>query len=302
MNALQIQRLTELENIIERGLKTFVDVGNALLEIRDGRLYQGEYGTFEGYCRDRWNISRPRAYQMMEAASVVSNLSTIVDKPINESQARPLTRFNDEPNLQREIWQEAIDTAPNGKITAAHVQQVANEYVDDWQPSKPHVVNNSGNNEWYTPKEYIQAAYDVLGTIDLDPASSEMANEVVKAHQIYTIDDNGLEYDWSGNVWMNPPYSGDLVSKFTGKLCGHFVAREVEAAIVLVNNATETIWFQQMFDCASAVCFPRSRIKYWGVDGEKNSPLQGQAFLYFGEEPDLFCQVFRQFGAVVSPL
>lgn len=79
----------------------------ALLSIRDGRGYRFEYGTFEEYCKERWGMSRPRAYQFIEAAEVMRNLSTIVDIPTNEAQARPLTQLNDDPKLQRETWQRA---------------------------------------------------------------------------------------------------------------------------------------------------------------------------------------------------
>jgi hypothetical protein len=83
-------RLFQLEETIRQGLNTFVDVGNALLEIRDKRLYRQEYHTFEDYCREQWNMKQSRAYQFMDSAKVVGNLqsSTIVELlPINESQA-----------------------------------------------------------------------------------------------------------------------------------------------------------------------------------------------------------------------
>ncbi len=171
--------------------------------------------------------------------------------------------------------------------------------------SKPHVSHNSGNNEWYTPKEYIAAARSVLGWIDLDPATSELANTIVQADEFYTAADDGLAQQWTGKVWMNPPYAKDLVVKFAEKLCYHFEQGDVTDAIVLVNNATETRWFQRMAQSAACVCFPKSRVKFWqppdedtGEEGETGGPLQGQAILYFGIKVPEFVSAFSPFGFV----
>lgn len=133
MNSDQItaERLTELETVIERGLQTFVEVGNALMEIRDSRLYLAEHDTFEGYCRDRWGMSRPRAYQLMDAAETINILSTngIQNLPTRERQARPLVGLT--PEQQIEAWETALDTAANRKITAAHVGEIAKNYLRD---------------------------------------------------------------------------------------------------------------------------------------------------------------------------
>lgn len=83
---------------------------------------------------------------------------------------------------------------------------------------QPHVAMNSGNNEWYTPTEIIETARRVMGSIDLDPASSEIANQTVKAETYYTAETNGLNKKWDGNVWLNPPYSTELIDKFVDKL------------------------------------------------------------------------------------
>jgi len=173
-----------------------------------------------------------------------------------------------------------------------------NDNLDEWQPTKnvPHVSHNSGNNEWYTPPDYIQAAYDVLGVIDLDPASSEIANTVIKAAKIYTKEDDGLMQYWQGSVWLNPPYAKELIGEFVNKLCYHLHEGDVTEAILLVNNATETAWFGQAVAYASVVCFPSSRARYWQADGTKGQPLQGQAILYFGDSPELFTKAFRSIG------
>jgi ParB family chromosome partitioning protein len=163
-----------------------------------------------------------------------------------------------------------------------------------------HVSNNSGNNEWYTPAQFIEAAREVMGTIDTDPASSEIANRTVGAAIFYTAETNGLEQEWNGNVWMNPPYAQPLISEFAEAVTAKYSSGEINQAIVLVNNATETAFFQRMMEEASAVCFPRSRIQFIDPDGNPSgAPLQGQAILYFGEDFIEFGRVFGQFGKVV---
>ena len=143
------------------------------------------------------------------------------------------------------------------------------------QATQPHVSHNSGNNEWYTPPKYTDAARKVLGSIDLDPASSQLANTTVKALHIYTKDDDGLQKDWSGNIWLNPPYAAGLVSEFVEKLATERSLGNVGSAIVLVNNATETKWFAVLAGIASAICFLTGRVQFWGHDGKKKIAATG---------------------------
>lgn len=177
------------------------------------------------------------------------------------------------------------------------IDAIFKEVVQDKSPSKPHVANNSGENEWYTPPEFIEAARKCMGSIDLDPASSSIANQTVQAEKFYTKADNGLKLKWSGNIWMNPPYSSDLIGQFIDK----FVEEQgnIKSAIILVNNATETGWFQKLANHTSAICFPSSRIKFLDTEGNpKGAPLQGQAILFYGQpKQDVdFLLAFEGFG------
>ena len=157
--------------------------------------------------------------------------------------------------------------------------------------SKPHVAQATGNNEWYTPSWLIEVARRAMGSIDCDPASSDIANETVKAEQYYTADGDGLKQDWNGNVWLNPPYSQPLIAQFCGHLMLQLHKGHTKQACVLVNNATETTWFQLLLMGAAAVWFIKGRVKFVGPDGtESNSPLQGQCMLYFGDNVEAFCQ------------
>ena len=156
----------------------------------------------------------------------------------------------------------------------------------------------TGEYEWYTPAKYIVLARMVLGQIDLDPASSEQANSVVKAGNFYTAEANGLKQPWYGNVWLNPPYSQPLIAEFAEAMTAKWQRRQFKSAIVLTHNYTDTGWFQNLFRECSAICFPAGRIKFIRYDGHTGSPTQGQAFTYFGDRPNEFRAIFGEIGGV----
>lgn len=189
---------------------------------------------------------------------------------------------------------EQKQVAGKSKVEIAEVVKEVRE------KKKAHVANNSGNNEWYTPQEFIDSARSCMGGIDLDPASSEIANQTVQAKAFYTKEDNGLTQDWSGRVWMNPPYAQPLISEFAKAVSEKYAKGEVSEACVLVNNATETGWFSTMLCEASAVCFPKGRVKFLDQEGRPSgAPLQGQAILYFGKNRERFKESFQQHGGVL---
>lgn len=181
-------------------------------------------------------------------------------------------------------------------IEAAKAPEKAKEIF-----SKPHVSNNSGNNEWYTPAEFCESARLVMGEISLDPASCKVANKQVKATKFFTAEQDGLSREWSGSVWLNPPYGQPLIAEFARKVVEEWQSGRIQSAIVLVNNATETAWFQSMLIEASAVCFKAGRIRFLDATGAPaNTPLQGQAFLYFGQDKKAFVKEFSKYGGCLS--
>lgn len=168
--------------------------------------------------------------------------------------------------------------------------------------------NDRDSDSWYTPAEYIEAARTAMGCIDLDPFSSEEANKVVKANWFYTVEDDALSRDWyvktrGACVWMNPPYSGNMVKKAIAAFLQAYESGYIKRGIVLVNNATDTKWFHKMRKHCSAACFTDHRIAFISPDGKRVSGnTRGQCFMYFGdtEGAKAFATSFSNLGWVVE--
>lgn len=151
--------------------------------------------------------------------------------------------------------------------------------------------------QWYTPADYIEAARDVLGGIDLDPASSALANETVKAVEYFDELDDGLTQTWRGRVWLNPPY-GKGSGLFTTKLVDEHSAGNVTAAILLLNAyGFDSGWFQPLWD--HPICFTDHRIVFTSPDRTTGGPANANIFIYLGPDEAQFVERFSGFGAVV---
>lgn len=159
---------------------------------------------------------------------------------------------------------------------------------------------NKGVIEWYTPKEIIEAATKAMGGIDLDPASNAKANKIVKATTFYSQKDNGLEQEWAGKVFLNPPFKADLITAFVGKLCSHHEAGEVPQAVLLTNNNTDTKWWHQAAGASKAICFTVGRIAFYNAAGAVAAPTNGHTLFYFGNRLKAFQSAFKAIGLIMQ--
>lgn len=158
----------------------------------------------------------------------------------------------------------------------------------------------SGDNEWYTPAKYIEMAREVMGSIDVDPASNATAQAVVRAGTHYTAETDGLDKDWLGTVWMNPPYSNPEIQNFVEHLLVQIGKGNVTEAIVLTNNSGDTAWHHDLAEASSAMCITRGRIRFESPTRESNSPAMGQSFFYFGPNRSGFAKLFETVGRITT--
>jgi ParB family chromosome partitioning protein len=162
----------------------------------------------------------------------------------------------------------------------------------------------SQSTAWFTPAVYIEAARTVLGPIELDPASCALANTTVQARRYYTEEEDGLQQDWtSRTLWMNPSYGKVSVKSnqevWSAKLLAEYHAGHVQAAIMLLNAATDCHWFKPLW--AFPLCFTDHRIRFCSPNGDSSQPTHGNVFVYLGPHPDRFAQGFGRFGTIILP-
>lgn len=179
------QRLADCEKIIESGFQTFVDVGNALLEIRDSRLYRQDFDTFEEYCRERWKMTKPHAHRLICAAETVANLVPVGTVPTTERQVRPLSKLA--PDQQREAWSIASRISPSP--TAAQVEEVAktieraiNQAIKDTECERPQIKTN-GEKRPISDTRWIEFFGAIGQLLRIDPFDSEnILNRYAELH------------------------------------------------------------------------------------------------------------------------
>lgn len=123
--AVAVRRSLEShERAIENGLRSFVVIGQALLAIRAERLYSGEYSTFAEYLLARWDLSESYVSRLIGAAHVATKALPIGMEINSEAVARELTDLAEQPEMLRQIWDEATRRVAGGRITAALVKEV----------------------------------------------------------------------------------------------------------------------------------------------------------------------------------
>ena len=199
-----------------------------------------------------------------------------------------------------EAKQEAIDNQV--PLTRSHFKEKSAEKKELEKGNTMHTFGKQRNNteEWYTPTDIIDRVHAVLGEIDLDPASNIVANEVIKANQIFTKDDNGLEQGWHGKVFLNPPFGSEKISQFVDKLISEFQSGNVSEAILLTESLSQPKWFISAIRACDAVFMAADRFYYWDGNDETQRGWSKGYLFYFGSNRQSFYQAFKDIGTILT--
>ena len=210
----------QLEETIRHSMQSFVEVGAALKEIRDGRYYRSTHDTFEAYCQAKWDIKRAYAYRIMAASDVLENLSTIVDKlPTVETQCQPLAPLA--PEQQQAAWAAAVEKAGDAPVTAKIVSAAVAELFPKPDPVPADLdEDDSEQSTSLTWPEALKAASrkkqitsaevaEMLGVALPDVRKSLSVMDKAFGYQVHRLNNEGLF-----SVTKSPSDKQAIVDKF----------------------------------------------------------------------------------------
>jgi hypothetical protein len=199
----ELSRMGQLEEVLQRNMQSFVEVGAVLKEIRDARLYRASHDTFEAYCQSKWDIKRAYAYRIMAASEVVENLSTMVDKlPTVERQCQPLASLA--PEQQQAAWIAAVEKAGDAPVTAKIVSAAVSELfpkpdtapVNDEEDADqsaepmtwPEALKSASRKKQITSVEFAE----MLGVALPDVRKSLSVMDKAFGYQVHRLNNEGL--------------------------------------------------------------------------------------------------------------
>lgn len=322
------QRTTEIKALMKRAASDIVEIGQKLIDVKV-RLGHGHFG---GWLKSEFGMTDRTARNFMQVAETfksetVSDLIAVRAMYLLSSPTTPETARAEA--LERAALGETITHSAAKEIVQQHKNPDAvpfDDYAFESEPLTPYeelmadnyesrMVNswdkapaieviqmptyapisereNYSGDDWKTPAAWIETARALMGCIDTDPASNDKAQELINATTYYTKDTNGLDKPWHGKVWLNPPYSQPLIGEFTEKLVCEYDSGNIDEALYLVNNCTDTAWFISLAE-RFPVMFGRGRISFWYDNPEDKTPTrQGQALFYLGERVQEFYAAF----------
>ena len=177
------------------------------------------------------------------------------------------------------------------------------------------VLTSSESNSWYTPIHVIEMVREVLGEIDLDPASHPVPQRWIQANTYYTEQDDGLKYDWSCyTLFLNPPYgktgtrsNQDIWAEKLSIACR--ASKIYSGAILLTKTVPGYKWWDNLFNggwpgpCSitrDRLSFVRGNVDMLPTDKTGKSKA-ASTFWYYGADPELFNKVFSEIGRVIPP-
>jgi DNA N-6-adenine-methyltransferase (Dam)/Protein of unknown function (DUF3102) len=316
------QRTTEIKALMKRAASDIIEIGQKLIEVK-ARLPRG---SFDAWSKAEIGMERATAYRFMQVAGTFGKsyqIDTIAPSALyliaspstpEETRAELIGRAEQGEAITYSAARDLIEEAQEARRydgfanipapddlddepLSEYEQGIADAYSPPAMSQPMSILTSQGTVEWYTPPDLIERARMVLGAIDLDPASSETAQQWIRATDYYTIETSQLP--WVGRVWLNPPF--DDTPTWVDRLDSEYIHGDVTSAVLLVNSAPGYVWWENLWR-RRPVCMLRERVCFIRSDGvQGDAAKKGTTIAYYGDDLQSFIAQFSSLGRIILP-
>lgn len=191
----EASELKRLERVISKGMKSFVEVGNALKRIKEEGLYRASHKSFAAYVEDKWGMTKKSAYRLITAGETVETVShgTLDAPPLaNERQARELAKAP--ADQQAEIWGEVVDE--HEKPTAANVKDAVDRRKPKAEPVDDVPAADPSDESWGKPDNTQAGEYEVVDPPEVNRIGETFDRLVseLEAYECRVLGEKLIEY------------------------------------------------------------------------------------------------------------
>lgn len=219
----------------------------------------------------------------------------------DEEEVSPYEKETEEEAFHRQFADILQQQEKNYPVTLARdepepqvVPPVEEDAKEKHDAHVMRVMGSSDSPEWYTPRNIVDLVCQMFGTIDTDPCSNSHESPMVPARILYTKEDDGLSYTWTGKTYLNPPY-GTEISAWTDKLVDEYKAGNVTEALALLPARIDTVWFSPLYNYL--MCNVRGRLQF--ANSPYNAPFPC-VVVYLGGRRSTFIETFKKIGPIME--
>lgn len=123
-----------IESAMQAASEHFEVIGRHLTAIRDGKLWNNQYESFDGYCLLKWGFGKTYASRLIASVKVLENLLPMGNKPVSERQTRAIAASSNDPSVRQEVWDKAQEIGQTEQPTAIVIHKAA-EIVTTGSPA-----------------------------------------------------------------------------------------------------------------------------------------------------------------------
>jgi hypothetical protein len=220
---------------------------------------------------------------------IATNIVPEVKESLRNTEiANSTTQLVEVARMEPEKQQEFAEAVKTGEVSTVKEFKSKNHFTS--------LEKSSKTDEHYTPERITDFLYQFCPELDLDPCSNPQKN--IKAKYHYTKADDGLEQEWTGSVFVNPPFSE--VGLWVSKAIDEYFEGNCDEVIFLSKFDARVGWFKPLIGNFSPFCLVEGYVSYHGNDGD--SATFTTAIWYLGERGKEFKSVFQGLGWVCAVL